>query len=124
MDPNSTLDQLRRLVAEIDTADETSNNVADLATHFEALDGWLCRGGFLPRAWESCKPRAATFWAHFRTGKTERKLGPFATREEAYAAALPHKPKTVTTGYGTDSAMFDLRWRDLNYRRSNYADSE
>jgi hypothetical protein len=62
------------------------------------------------------------YWAYFRQGKAERKLGPYATRAEAYAAALPHKPKTVSTGRGALGGFFDIQWRDLNYERTNYRD--
>ncbi|WP_436778238.1 hypothetical protein [Yinghuangia sp. YIM S09857] len=54
MDPNETLEDLReyaRLVAgEVPgAAEEWGDTVAEL---FLALDEWLSRGGFPPRAWD------------------------------------------------------------------------
>jgi hypothetical protein len=55
-----------------------------------------------------------SFWAHYRTGRYKRKVGPFATREEAVQAALADKPKhkTLMSGYGSDGGWFDIRWHD------------
>ncbi len=55
-----------------------------------------------------------TFWAHFKAGRNKRKIGPFATREEALTAALPENPthKSLMTGYGSEGAYFDIRWHD------------
>lgn len=54
MDPNATLERLRELVAE-NAAAETDAHKADLADAFaelvEALDNWICCGGFIPLAW-------------------------------------------------------------------------
>jgi hypothetical protein len=52
------------------------------------------------------------FWAHFRSGRYKRKVGPFATRAEAVAAALLDKPKhkTLVTGYGSEGAYSSLIW--------------
>lgn len=44
MDPNQALKNLRDMIR--DTED------LDLIEQFEALDGWLSRGGFLPADWE------------------------------------------------------------------------
>ncbi|AZS12590.1 HNH endonuclease [Mycobacterium phage DrLupo] len=44
MDPDATLAELRGAIAEGDF--ETA------ATHFEALDAWLSRGGFVPHDWQ------------------------------------------------------------------------
>ena len=46
MDPDETLRRLRELVR--------ANNYDDyenILEHFDALDEWLSKGGFLPRAW-------------------------------------------------------------------------
>lgn len=62
MDPNETLERARRAAARIrelqDKDDLTKEEVEEheqehenLVEHFEALDGWLSRGGFLPGAW-------------------------------------------------------------------------
>lgn len=47
MDPNAALDELRRLLADRD--DGKLERIAEL---FEALDGWIAGGGFLPRDWQ------------------------------------------------------------------------
>lgn len=47
MDPNETL-RLMRLAVKDDL-----DQLADL---FEALDGWLSKGGFLPAAWRQVIP--------------------------------------------------------------------
>jgi hypothetical protein len=62
------------------------------------------------------------YWAYIKEARRTRKLGPYETRAEAYAAALPFKPKTVQTGRGADGGFFDVQWRDLNYQRTNYRD--
>jgi len=55
MDPNATLNLLRDLVSENATLahDETRKvEIADeLAQAIEAMDNWLCTGGFLPDTW-------------------------------------------------------------------------
>jgi hypothetical protein len=54
------------------------------------------------------------YWAHFKSGRQRRQIGPFATREEAVAAALLEKPKhkTLQTGYGTFGGYSDMRWHE------------
>lgn len=60
MDPNTTLEEIRRLVAtirvgyEVDPEPEGAPwpDLADeLAAKVEDLDGWLTRGGGYPTAW-------------------------------------------------------------------------
>lgn len=53
MDPNATLDDMRRLVAKYDldgmySADEI---LGALVEDIRALDGWLSGGGFFPLPW-------------------------------------------------------------------------
>ena len=56
MDPNATLEEMRRLMHailnEVSTAQEDFANAERLAELVEAMDGWLSRGGFLPRSWQ------------------------------------------------------------------------
>lgn len=57
MDPNKALKKARAALAKVrawqDEEGETSPEAAeDLVDAFEALDGWLSKGGFLPQAWE------------------------------------------------------------------------
>ena len=56
MDPNETLRLIRESLAVV-TSDQPEDSefncaVNDLADGFEALDGWLTRGGFLPADWQ------------------------------------------------------------------------
>lgn len=55
MDPDETLRQLRLTIKQmrVDESTEVRKAHADeIAEHFEALDGWLTTGGFLPKAWQ------------------------------------------------------------------------
>jgi hypothetical protein len=64
MDPNAALKDLRAAIAEVDnelSADEGAglldpfgekDHLRDLVESFQALDGWLSRGGFLPFDWD------------------------------------------------------------------------
>ncbi len=67
MDPNAALAELRRLVI-INNNDSSVTNreqaVIDarldrMADLFEALDGWITRGGFLPTEWTQPAPVTA-----------------------------------------------------------------
>lgn len=55
MDPNATLARIRELTASLLDSDAdpgTAASIGDqLAEHVQALDEWLSKGGFLPRAW-------------------------------------------------------------------------
>ncbi len=56
MDPNETFAEITTLVAHIladfDSGDSTESlDAISLASHVDALDVWLSRGGFLPRVW-------------------------------------------------------------------------
>lgn len=61
MDPNITLEELRRLSDHILTMTDAENTEPDvdigwedarsLAEYVQALDGWISRGGFLPAEW-------------------------------------------------------------------------
>jgi hypothetical protein len=61
MDPNAALDTIREaatnLRAQLDSDDPSSSAIEQeagwLAEHFEALDGWLLKGGFLPDEWKA-----------------------------------------------------------------------
>lgn len=53
MDPNANLTELRKLVANnIDREFVSDHDTARMMELFDALDGWLTRGGFLPEAWQ------------------------------------------------------------------------
>jgi hypothetical protein len=55
MDPNATLREIRRILADtIAPGDSflTAINLEDLTVNVKALDTWLSRGGILPNAWQ------------------------------------------------------------------------
>jgi hypothetical protein len=57
LDPNANLEELRSLTAslleQIDNEEPIDqDDAARVLELFEALDGWISRGGFLPRAWK------------------------------------------------------------------------
>jgi hypothetical protein len=55
MDPNATLAGLRELVERVQNG--TGRVDADeFAEKFEALDGWITKGGFLPADWSRGAP--------------------------------------------------------------------
>lgn len=56
MDPNAALAKAREALVRFEEAyrEQTTEEIIaaeDLADAFEALDGWLSRGGFLPEGW-------------------------------------------------------------------------
>lgn len=54
MDPNQALEDIRSAAREADYALHDISRLlayARMAEHFEALDQWLSKGGFLPDAW-------------------------------------------------------------------------
>jgi hypothetical protein len=53
MDPNETLRALRELVEQVygDDEGDVNDQLEDFAGYFESLDGWISKGGFLPRDW-------------------------------------------------------------------------
>lgn len=61
MDPNATLESIRELVKEMQSDYEDpdkeyqidNDDANSLTCHVEALDKWLCNGGFLPKQWTS-----------------------------------------------------------------------
>jgi hypothetical protein len=60
MDPDEVLAQLRRVAARVTTeyfqqatTTPVEDDALELAEVGRALDGWLSKGGFLPRAWEA-----------------------------------------------------------------------
>jgi hypothetical protein len=57
MDPDAALAELREFVAEVKeqreySVGELETFLSSFAKHFEALDNWLKRGGFLPADWK------------------------------------------------------------------------
>ena len=61
MDPNANLERCRRLANRLIAQEENQRRSGDnhdtagyeLAELFQALDEWISRGGFLPRAWKN-----------------------------------------------------------------------
>lgn len=54
MDPNKTLNELRKVMAEIRRTPQ-SDEADEAAELFQALDDWITRGGFLPKDWNKPK---------------------------------------------------------------------
>lgn len=66
MDPNAALinmrDTIRQAERDLERQDDADNwhnllarhedTISALVEHFEALDAWLSKGGFLPDAWQ------------------------------------------------------------------------
>lgn len=52
MDPNAALADIRDLLTALDADPKRHFAVEELNEKFTALDGWLSKGGFLPREWE------------------------------------------------------------------------
>jgi len=55
MDPDEVLRRVRALVKALGDSEDASDSLllgVALVEAFEALDGWLSRGGFLPAAWK------------------------------------------------------------------------
>jgi hypothetical protein len=50
MDPDTTLEALRRLMEDIHEGDE--DILDSIVEHFQALDEWLSDGGLLPEDWD------------------------------------------------------------------------
>src|SRR5438132_106185 len=60
MDPNATLEEIRRLVRRGRFQDLSPIGSHRLVELVEGLDRWLAGGGFLPRSWEEGIVRPAT----------------------------------------------------------------
>jgi hypothetical protein len=95
MDPNEALRRLRAAVAAlgaIPAADGTplAEHGADVLEHWEALDQWLTRGGFLPDGWAQHGPTYTVAQIRNGTGFTA------GTR----FLALPDRPEPVQLGLG------------------------
>lgn len=52
MDPDKALAELREALQELANDPDAWEDVIE---KFEALDGWLSKGGFLPKAWREAK---------------------------------------------------------------------
>jgi len=55
MDPNAALKEIREILVYSSTTD--MSDLQRAAEVFEALDNWLCRGGFLPDDWKDANCR-------------------------------------------------------------------
>jgi hypothetical protein len=53
MDPNANLEEMREIAKTILSGEEydTGYDAVRLAELVEALDEWITKGGFLPKAW-------------------------------------------------------------------------
>lgn len=102
MDPNETLHELRdyasRLLDEVDRANKTgvadfssSEEAYTMAEKFEALDGWLARGGFLPGSWRSKSRTCADYVGYAQAEIDQRK------REQELERARKHTYRPYDT---------------------------
>ena len=58
MDPNEALDRLRAFVQQVNLHGRfTTETVESVAEAADALDTWLCAGGFLPEDWAKAQAR-------------------------------------------------------------------
>jgi hypothetical protein len=51
MDPNETLKRIRQIAGRFEKGQARNQDGPELADLIDALDGWISRGGFLPRDW-------------------------------------------------------------------------
>ena len=51
MDPNATLKEIREIIKSW-TKDESKDIPSRLVDLIDGLDGWISKGGFLPRDWQ------------------------------------------------------------------------
>lgn len=60
MDPDTALAHIRWLMSDEGLKSYAGQGwsayAADLMQHVEALDGWITRGGFLPKDWKQVTP--------------------------------------------------------------------
>jgi hypothetical protein len=54
MDPNKTLEDIRRLL-DLERETKLPENRSELSDLVDALDEWLSQGGFLPADWQGRK---------------------------------------------------------------------
>jgi hypothetical protein len=54
MDPTQNLKEIRELCGAFERTPQecSANDAVRLAELVDALDDWICRGGFLPRQWQ------------------------------------------------------------------------
>ncbi|ANA87021.1 hypothetical protein SEA_STROSAHL_87 [Gordonia phage Strosahl] len=55
MDPDTTLERIRRFVDSNNSCDLDPSEVDELTELFESLDAWLASGGFLPFKWAKAR---------------------------------------------------------------------
>jgi hypothetical protein len=55
MDPDANLAEIRRLTQ--DGADLSDDQMERLVVLIQALDAWISKGGFLPKAWRQNEER-------------------------------------------------------------------
>jgi hypothetical protein len=57
MDPNEALKRCRKAIEQYRDGQAVVATMSVLVEHFEALDAWLVRGGFLPADWEKARSK-------------------------------------------------------------------
>jgi hypothetical protein len=85
MDPTTALANLRKALRTLrgDLSDSAFvDAVDDAADSFDALDGWLSRGGFLPEPWAANRPVPFTTGRMYAVAPTyERQIDEHTTRQ-------------------------------------------
>ncbi len=51
MDPNETLEEIRQAIQSLRDGDDPHETADMMASYFEELDDWLCKGKYLPEEW-------------------------------------------------------------------------
>lgn len=51
MDPNEALEEIRDAISALRDGEDPFEMADRIASHFEELDEWLCRGKTLPEDW-------------------------------------------------------------------------
>lgn len=109
MDPNVTLAEIRRELADLDAARDEFPDGNLLVELFEALDAWLRKGGFLPDDWDRPLPTQQILvtlpdrqQVGFMHGSIHHRHSPGSTWSspvsEVLAGKNPHTPNTYHIG--------------------------
>jgi hypothetical protein len=85
MDPNACIEQILLALKDVQYGNETEQDISvyTVCELFEALDGWLSSGGFLPDRWKTAAKE--DHWQHVlsSTNAREYKRGYEDGRHEA-----------------------------------------
>jgi hypothetical protein len=51
MEPDEALEEIRQAIRSLRDGDDPHETADTIASHFEELDDWLCKGKHLPEDW-------------------------------------------------------------------------